>query len=203
MNIFYKALKPWFLKHYYLDQPKKSGFENMHKAFVDKAGQVYYVPKNDFDYPIARVKEIQKRLSRLDSGLNESTIDMFIEAMRKSLGKGKQPDISRIGFLIEEMALRKEILIDNELFFDILALRYIRADETPAIVDKEIHTQKVKQFELDSSGGLYDFFYKMGLMTLIPYLSKLEDDWQEYTEMSIARMKAHEIHLKHYLTEQN
>ncbi len=203
MNVIYKVLKPWFLKHYYLDQPKKSGFENMNKAFVDRAGRVYYTPKNDFDYPIIRVKELQKRLIRLDSGLNEQTIELFLDAMDKALGKGKLPDVARIGFLVHEMKARKEILIDNELFIDILALRFIRADENPAVIDKEIHEEKVKQFTEDSAEGLYDFFYKMGLITLIPYLSKLEEDWEEYTEMGLAKMKAHEIHLKTYLTGQS
>lgn len=202
MNFLYNILKPWFLKHYYLEQPKRSGFENMHKAFVDSVGRIYYVPKNDFDYPIARAKEIQKRLTRVQSGLSEEVTDMFFEAMRKAL-RQKQPDIPRVGFLIEEMALRKEIYIDNDLFMDILALKYIRSDENPAIVDKEIHLQKITQFNLDSQGGLRDFFYKMGLIQLIPYLSKLEEDWDEYTERSIRLMKMHESHLKAYLSALN
>jgi hypothetical protein len=193
-------IKPWFLKHYYKDQPKRSGFELMQKAFVDSDGNIYYVPKNDFDYPVKRSKELQKRLIRVNSGLSEETLDLFFDAMRKALGRGKNPDISRIGFLIEEMALRKEILIDIDLFFDILALKYIREDENPALVDLQIHKQKIEQFTKDSEGGLYDFFYKMGLITLIPYLKKSEDDWTEYMEQSIARMKAHETHLKTYLT---
>lgn len=186
-----------------MDQPKKSGFENMHKAFVDKVGNTYYLPKNDFDYPIARSKEMQKRLNYLMSGLNDTTIDLFLANMEKALGRGKLPEVSRIGFLVEEMKARKEILIDNDLFIDILALRYIRADENPAIVDKEIHAQKIAQFTSDSKEGLYDFFYKMGLITLFPYLSKLEEDWDEYTEIGIAKMKAGEMMLKSYLTDTN
>lgn len=201
MRFVYTILKPFFLKHYYADQPKRSGFELMSKSFVDSVGNVYYCPKNDFDYPIARSKELQKRLTRVQSGLDETTIELFLEAMRKALGRGSNPDISRIGFLVEEMSLRKDILIDNDLFIDILAIKYIRSDENPAIFDKEIHEQKINQFNLDSAGGLYDFFYKMGLMTLIPYLEKLEDDWSEYMDMNLARVKAHQTHLSSYLIE--
>lgn len=199
MRFIYNILKPFFLKHYYADQPKRSGFELMNKSFVDSVGNIYYTPKNDFDYPISRSKELQKRLTRVQSGLDETTIDLFLDAMRKALGRGSHPDMSRIGFLVEEMALRKEILVDNDLFIDILAIKYIRSDENPAIFDKEIHDQKIAQFNLDSQGGLYDFFYKMGLMQLIPYLGKLEEDWDEYMDLNTARAKAHQAHLLNYL----
>jgi len=175
------------LKVYFNSQSKKSGFENMLKSFVDSNGKTYYQPINDFDYPVQRAKDIHKRLKRIDSGLSDTELDRFIECIQKACNGGKNPDLAKIFFYLGEMKERKEIWIHEDLWFDVLALRYIREDEDPSIVDKEIHKQKIEQFMIDSQGGLYDFFYKMGVMKFIPYLEKLESDWDVY--MAHSRMK--------------
>jgi len=197
--LFSKAV----LKVYFNSQSKKSGFENMQKAFVDSNGKIYYVPNNDFDYPIQRVKEIHKRLKRLDSGLSDEELQRLLDVMKKALNGGKNPDIGRIGFAIAEFESRKEIWIHEDLWFDILALKYIREDEKPYIVDWNVHEEIVKQLRKDSQGGLYDFFYKMGLMKSIPYLEKLESDWDVYMDKSRAELMTWQKMNEQYLTGQN
>jgi hypothetical protein len=195
--LFSKAV----LKVYFNSQSKKSGFENMQKAFVDSNGKIHYVPNNDFDYPVNRIKEIHKRLKRIDSGLSDPELDRCFAVIKKALNGGKNPDLGMIGFVIAEMETRKDIWIHEELWFDVLALKYIREDEKPYIVDMTIHLEKVAQFRKDSQGGLYDFFYKMGLMKSIPFLQKLESDWDLYMDESIATLKAREKMYEAYLTE--
>ena len=191
------------LKVYFNSQSKKKGFESMQKTFVDSNGKIYYTPANDFDYAIRRVKEIQKRLSRINSGLSDDELDRFIQGIKKAMNGGSNPELARIFFLVGEMEARKEIWIHEDMWFDLLALKYIREDEDPSLVDIEIHNQKVEQFKKDSQGGLYDFFYNMGLMTLIPYLGKLESDWEEYITQSRGKIKAQKQMLEAYLTGQN
>lgn len=188
------------LKVYFNSQSKKSGFENMNKAFVDSNADIYYLPKSDFDYGLRRSKEIQKRLSRINSGLSDDELNKFIEALENALNGGRNPKLADIAFLIGEIKARQEIWIHEDLWFDILALKYIREDENPAVFDMEIHKQKVAQFQKDSEGGLYDFFYKMGLITFIPYLSKLEKDWDVYMDQSRAKIQAHRKMLERYQT---
>jgi len=187
------------LKVYFNSQSKKSGFENMQKAFVDSNAKIYYVPNNDFDYPVNRIKEIHKRLKRIDSGLSDTELDRCFAVIKKALNSGKNPDLGMIGFAVAEMETRKDIWIHEELWFDVLALKYIREDEKPYVVDMTIHLEKVAQFRKDSQGGLYDFFYKMGLMKSIPFLQKLESDWDVYMDNSIATLKAREKMYEAYL----
>lgn len=191
------------LKVYFNSQSKKSGFENMTKAFVDSEGIVYWLPKSDFDYPIERVKELHKRLKRVDSGLSDSELQRLLDVIKKALNGGKNPDLGRIGFVVAEFEMRKEIWIHDDLWFDILALKYIREDEKPWLVDWSIHEEKIKQFRKDSQGGLYDFFYKMGLMKSIPYLVELENDWPVLMDASMARLKAMKQMSEAYLTDQS
>jgi len=191
------------LKVHFNSQSKKNGFENMQKVFVDSEGRTYYNTINDFDLPINRVKELQKRLKRIDSGLSDSELDRLMQVIKKALNGGKNPDIGRIGYVVAEFELRKEIWIHEDLWFDVLALKYIREDEKPWLVDPVIHAEKIAQLKVDSQGGLYDFFYKMGLMKSIPYLEKLESDWDVYMDQSRASLRAMEKMSSVYLTGSN
>lgn len=191
------------LKVYHSKQSFKKGFDKMKKSFVDSNGKTYYTPENDFDISVRRSKEIHKRLVRVNSGLSDEEINNFVEAIKKACNNGKNPDIARIFFLVGEMEVRKDIWIHEDLWFDILALRFIREDEDPAVVDMKIHREKVEQFKKDSEGGLYDFFYSMGLMIYIPYLEKLESDFDIYIDKSRAKIQAHKKMLEIYLTGQN
>lgn len=194
--LFSKAV----LKVYFNSQSKKSGFENMEKAFVDSNGKIYYQPKSDFDYPLKRSKEIHKRLVRINSGLSDDELNRFLDACEVALNGGRNPKIADIAFLIGEMKARQEIWIHEDLWFDLIALKYIREDENPAIFDMEIHKQKVVQLQKDSEGGLWDFFCRVGLITFIPYLAKLENGFDVYIDQSRAKIQAHRKMLERYQT---
>lgn len=199
-KLLYTLFKRQFLKYYFLEQSNKSGFEKMKKVFVDSDGRQYFTPENDFDIPHERTKEIEKKLMRIASGLSDGELNKFFDAMEKALGNGKKPDIAQIGFLIKEMRLRQEILLHPDLMFDMVALKYIREDEDPCIVNVDIHKEKIEQFKKDSKDGLYDFFYGAGLSTYIPYLTKLESEWEEYWRESEIKIKAMNQHLQAYTT---
>lgn len=200
-RLIYKIFKRIFLKHYFLDQSKKRGFDKMEKSFVDSNGKIYYTPYNDFDLPHRRTLAIEKSLLRLRAGLSDDDYDLILDTMEKALNSGKKSELAIIGHCIIEMRKRKDLIIHPDLLFDIAAYRYIREDEDPSIIDNEIHKQKIKQFEIDSKGGLYDFFYNAGLTRYIPYLEKLESEWEEYMRSSKIKIQALNIHLKAFTIE--
>ncbi len=200
-KLFYRIFKTVFLKHYFKEQSKLSGFENMEKVFVDSNGKIYYAPVNDFDYPHERIKELEKKIMRLRAGLSEEEHDLILETMEKALNSGKKSELAVIGHCIIEIRKRKELLLHPDLMFDIMALRYVREDERPDKIDIGIHKEKVLQFQKDSQGGLYDFFYKGGLSRYIPYLDKLESDWEEYMMESEIKIKALTQTLEAYISK--
>jgi hypothetical protein len=200
-KLIYWLFKKQLLKIYYFEQSKKKGFQNMSQSFVDSNGKIHYTPINDFDTPILRTKAIETAVLAITRGLSNDEIKKFIAAMKKAIGEGKKPDVAMIGHLIIEMEKREDMLLHPDLMFDLVAYRYIREDEDPAVIDKEIHAQKVEQFKKDSREGLYDFFYAAGLTQYMPYLTKLEKEWIVYWEESTAKIKAMNKHLEHYITE--
>jgi hypothetical protein len=193
-------IRPFFIKYYFLEQSKKSGFEKMIKVFVDSSGKDYYTTQNDFDTPLERIRGVERCVRQISAGLSGEEDDKIIQAMERALGDGKKPNMAMIGHLIIEKKRRKEMLLHPDAMFDLLAYKYVRADEDPSVIDKTIHAQKIEQFRKDSRDGLYDFFYKMGLSAYIPYLTKLESDWNEYYRESEAKIKAMNIHLSDYIS---
>lgn len=202
-KLIYWLFKKQLLKIYYLEQSKKKGFENMQKVLVDSNGKGYLIPINDFDTPILRTKEIENCILALSRGLSNDELKKFIDAMKKATGEGRKPDVAMIGFLLIEMEKRQNMLLHPDIMFDLLAFRLIREDEDPAVIDKEIHREKIVQFTKDSKAGLYDFFYGAGLTLYIPYLTKLESEWSKYWEESTVKVKAMNQFLEHYTTELN
>lgn len=200
IRLLYRIFKRQILKIYYSEQSSKKGFEKMEPIFVDSEGRRYFKVKNDFDLPILRAKELEKRLQRNMSGLSDNNLNMFIKAMKKALNDGKKPDLSMIGHLLIEMERRQDLLLHEDIMFDIVAFTLIREDEDPAVIDLNIHDEKVKQFMKDSKEGLFDFFYRAGLMEYLPYLKNMEEDWNEYLEESRAKIQAMNQHLNSYIT---
>jgi hypothetical protein len=196
----YKLFKPVFLKHYYGEQSKRTGFENLQKVFIDSNGKAYFATINDLDLPIMRAKELQLRVMRMRSGMSDDALKLFCEAMKKALNNGKNPNIAQIGHLVIEIEKRIGIWIDPDLLFDTVAFKYIREDENPAEVDMSIHNEKIKQFQKDSRGGLRDFFYMAGLTEFIPFLGISESEWSEYFSISTIKMKALKMQTENYIT---
>jgi hypothetical protein len=198
-KLLYKVFKRQFLKHYFLEQSSKKGFEKMVKRFVDSNGKIYYSPENDFDTPLERTKKIELCVQQLMAGLSESEQDKIDLAMEKALGEGKKPNIAMIGHLVIERKTRKAMVLHPDIMFDLAALKYIREDEDPSEISNTIHQEKIAQFKKDSVDGLYDFFYRASLAQYIPYLTKLESEWEGYWKESEIRIKALDKQLNDYI----
>lgn len=149
---------------------------------------------DDFDIPVIRRGESVKYLQELEACLSRDELEMFTTAMEKALEreeKGRhKPDFTTIGFLIKEIQLRKDSLFHPEIMFNLAAVLYIREDEKPAVIDPQIHAQKVEQFKLDSQGGLYDFFYSVGLKEYLPFTKVSPEEFRTYWIQGKAEVEA-------------
>jgi hypothetical protein len=193
-RFFYWLFKSQIKKIQFSEQSKKIGFEKLAFVFTDSNGKDYYRYTNDLEIPILRKGELERVLLEVESGLSGNELGRIIDAIDAAINekdkKGMMsPNIGKIGFLIQEIRNRKEILIHPELLFEAVAILYIREDEDPAIVDREILKEKIEQLKKDSVEGLYDFFYTSGLSTYIPFLEKSPEEWMEYYEAGKAKLE--------------
>ena len=184
----FNLFKTDFLKYAFDEQSKPPSFDLLETIFVDSNGKRYFRYKDDFDIPILRKGKLEQLIKELGYGISKDEMTLFLDAMEKALNKG-QADVSKIGFLVTQMRERKDILIHPEILFEMVTTLYIREDENPALIDEEIHKEKFEQLKKDSQGGLYDFFYTAGLQTYIPYLTKLEEDWNLYLEKATKELE--------------
>lgn len=203
IKLFYRLFRKQILKIYFSEQSTSAGFENMTVQFVDSEGRRYFSPDKDLDLPHVRTQEIQRRLMGVKFGLDDSYVEDFITAVKAALNNGKRPDVAVIGHLINELEARSKIWLHPDVMFDMVAFKYIREDEDPAVIDKNIHIQKVEQFRKDSMGGLYDFFYKARLTDVLPFLKSLESEFPEFWRESIVQLKAKETQIKSIISKLN
>ena len=201
IKLFYRLFRKQILKIYFSEQSTSAGFENMKVQFVDSEGRRYFSPEKDLDLPHVRTQEIQRRLMGVKFGLDDSYVEDFITAVKAALNNGKRPDVAVIGHLINELEARSKRWLHPDVMFDMVAFKYIREDEDPAIIDKNIHAQKVEQFRKDSMGGLYDFFYKARLTDVLPFLKSLESEFPEFFQESIVQLKAKETQIKSIISK--
>jgi len=200
-KLFYRLFKKTFLKQFYLDQSFTKYIGNMNRIFVDSNGMEYYSYEDDFNLPVVRFKEIEKRVMQMHYALSDTNIDLFCDAMEKALNSGRKAELGKIGALINELRKRKDILLHPDLMFDLVAFKLIRKDENPAEINMIIHAQKVEQFKKDSLAGLYDFFHNVGLLQYMPYLENLKGDLPDLMREASIELIAAEIWMKDYITE--
>lgn len=204
LKLIYWLFRKKFQAFVFKDQSsKKTGFEKTVRSFFDSKGKSYYSFGSDMDLPLERLQALLPKLKLLKYGFDEDMEDKLWEALELAINNGKKPDIAQIGFIAKERSRRKDMVINQDLLFDIIALRYIREDENPGIVDPEIHKEKIEQFKFDSKDGLYNFFYLAGLAELVPLLKITEKDFLEFLQDSEVKNQALSMSLMAYLSEAN
>jgi hypothetical protein len=206
LKLLYRWFPEQFHKLVFLSQAKPNDFDKLEFVFVDSNGKRYFRYMSDMEAPIPRLKAFEMKFKELTAGISRETMDLIITAMESALketdGRGHmKPNIAMIGHLITEMRNRKENLIDPEIMMEMVAYLYIREDENPALIDEDIHSQKVKQFFKDSQTGLYDFFVAAGLSQYLPFLKQSGADWETIFTTMKAEATALRQQLLAYSTE--
>lgn len=207
LKLLYRYFPEQFHRLVFNSQSKPDKFDKLELVFVDSDGRRYYRFMSDMEAPITRYKMFEMKFKEFSSGLSRDTLSMIIDAMESALKEtdkktgAMKPNIAMIGHLITEMRTRKENLIDPELMMEMVAYLYVREDENPAVIDEDIHRQKVAQFFKDSQTGLYDFFVKAGLNQYMPFLNQSGADWETIFSQMRAKVLALRQQLTNYSTD--
>jgi len=139
-------------------------------AYTDKSGKRYYKYNDNLDMCVYRKGEIDKCLMELRYG--SSYLDV-LNALRDSMNEhdkrgNMKPDIVKVGYLVNELYDREDMLLISDILFKVCANTLIREDENPYIVDQEILDEKVNVFKSEiQRGGLHAFFHSLDLLRLI------------------------------------
>ncbi len=186
-NIKWFKKKPRLAKH--------PDFSKMEYKFTDSQGRRYYSYLNDYDIPIKRYGQFKRFLMELANGMSRDEVKLFISAMKSALNK-TPIDIAQIGFVLNEMELRNDILFHEEIMFNMVATLYIREDQHPGEWDEETEQVKAQYLKLEAQGKLYDFFVTASLGKYIPYLKEHKGTLREFLIQTNKKRKAMLIMMK-------
>jgi hypothetical protein len=161
---YWQSMKTIFSK------PKPKWASLCSLVYTDKSGRKYYKYNDPLDMCVKRKGEIDKCLMELKYGSNYSDVLFALKTAINQPDKAGniKPDLVNVGYLVNELADRSDILLVPEILFKLCSNMLIRADENPYIVDVEILNEKVETFTKEiQRGGLHDFFQVTGLLKLI------------------------------------
>lgn len=126
---------------------------NLVYAFTDDEGNAYYTFPKEIELPITRMGKLQEYMMWMAKGVSKEEYIKAIEYAETGLINGIKDgkSLARIGFILHELKDRCNMVIHDELFYNILAVQIIRHDESVTNFNNEIHLQKVEKLrELNS-----------------------------------------------------
>ncbi len=120
--------------------------------------------------PLERFAMSMTLLERLSSGLSGSEMERILTEMEKALAAGlSNPKTAALmGAYIHVIRERQNTVIHRDLLLNIAATWIIREDENPAVVNPDVHQQKLTLFEVDAVRGSSIRQTRNGLSTQLP-----------------------------------
>jgi hypothetical protein len=148
--------------------------------YIDSNGLRFYRFPKAMGLPIDRLGQLKMYTQYLSKGLSAEEDEQIDQAIRKALEDGlsnpRSGAAARIGALLMEREKRKQFTFHTNLFYNILAVQWVREDENPLVFDQAIHFEKVKNFMADESKESILFFFHQtelsGLTSLLKILAK-------------------------------
>lgn len=155
-------------------------------AFADLDGIKYYKFPYDQALPVERMGKIQEYLMWISAGLNGEQIDQACEVADKLITDGIQhgKNAAKLGALFEEMRLRRGAIAPVDLFYNYLAVQYIREDENPKTFNPSIQDEKVAAFKRGADTQDSFFFANPLLETLSAILREPNKNWLDILKES-------------------
>jgi len=156
-------------------------------------GNTYYRFPKEVNMPLERFALSMTLLERLSCGLSGSEMDKILNEMEKALASGlSNPKTAALmGAYIHVIRERQNTVIHRDLLLNIAATWIIRADENPAVINPDVHQQKLTLFEELSKGAAHDFFYSLGIEPLMPLFNISAEEFQtlwEYNTVEIQKL---------------
>ena len=156
-------------------------------------GHTYYRFPKEVNMPLERFALSMTLLERLSCGLSGSEMDKILNEMEKALASGlSNPKTAALmGAYIHVIRERQNTVIHRDLLLNIAATWIIRADENPAVINPDVHQQKLTLFEELSKGAAHDFFYSLGIEPLMPLFNISAEEFQtlwEYNTVEIQKL---------------
>ena len=126
--------------------------DNLVLAFQDLDGNGYYKFPKGIEMPLSRLAKVQEYLMWMSRGVSKEEYHRALDIAEQAMNNGIKDvkGMAKIGFVLAELKERSNMVIHDELFYNVIAAQLVRQDESVTEFNNEIHMQKVAAFkELD------------------------------------------------------
>lgn len=158
-------------------------------GFTDLDKKKYYRIPAQLALPIERYGKLQENLMWQSAGMTATEIKSLLalaETELENLVQGHKGALSKVGFIIQEMKMRSEVVLHTELLYQFIAILYIREDEDMNHYNESIQQEKVDAFKrIVAEGGAYEFFQLPELSRVNQLLNLSQQEWEELWMNSI------------------
>jgi hypothetical protein len=193
-RIFKKQLNKLVFEH---DQLNYDWRDKCDMVYVDIDGLKYYRFRDVMDTPIQRYQYLLHLLQLFMIGFNKAEYSVFLKELKSIVDviindhkeSGKIKELTRLITILNEIEFRANILLDQDILFEMVAVSLIEENENPATVDHKSIDIKVKKFKAANEERAANFFIQAGLNTFIPFLELLKKDWMKYMTESSRQMQ--------------
>lgn len=205
MKLFYRIFYKGFLKHQKSTIKPK---EHLTYAFTDVDGKNYYTWPDKGELPVIRFERLMDLMQFWEAKIAPQTLeelaDGIITAAETSVTganiTAKSKALSNVIFFANELKLRKHHGIPSIIFHEISALFSIREDENAAIIDQDIHEQKLAALLKETSYGR-DFFFRLPhLQMQLSLWVRSRSELRKLLSLSAVKDKEQSAILKHLLS---
>lgn len=160
------------------------------KRYTDIKGQDYYAFPTEMGLPLERLGELQRFMQYISKGLTAEEDNEIDNRLAKVI-LSDMPDLEKkkaAGAIFTEKDKRKKLCIHTELFYNYLAVQWVRYDELPEVYDADIQLEKVEQFKEEVKiGGSYFFFQVPEFKKLNDLLRLSESEWSALWRESLTQ----------------
>lgn len=140
---------------------RPKGMEGLVYAFSGTDGKAYYTWRDVGDLPAIRTKRIEEYLVWIDAKTTKKSIAQVVDDVTKQLPNVIEPksaadrskNAAKIGAYLQEMLIRSESIVPEELYYAMAAVCVVREDEEPAGLDDVIHDQKIAMLRAAGKAG--------------------------------------------------
>ncbi len=141
--------------------------------------QLFKFPKA-MNMPLDRMGKLNHYTQFLSKGLSAEEDDMIDDSILLAIDEGtkdnKATTLAKISSLVFERKNRKRLCFHTLIFYNILAVQWVREDENPFEFDEDIQLQKVKSFIEADKSQIGFFFHQPELSGVLKLLQITHED---------------------------
>jgi len=170
--------------------PRRLTVADLEPAFKDVEGRQYYHHTTQTGQSIEHYGKAHEFTMWMAAGLTGAELTYLIDLQNEvieSMMEGKQPNTAILGWVNQEIKLRRQMIIHTDLLYNFIACHYVREDEDPSVWVESVHNEKVEAFKrISKEGDTHAFFFGLReLKNLTGIIHLSPEEWSKHWNDSL------------------